>query len=89
MPNLATWLRPKDEKWFCPIFVRYPGVRIWNALTEEVPLDEMDGLLLTGGADIAPEFLKQDVPDPSILSQELDPRPRRMGVRRRRFCSGT
>lgn len=43
-------------------------------MIEKVPLEEMDGLLLTGGADIAPEFLKQDVPDPSILSQELDPR---------------
>jgi putative glutamine amidotransferase len=74
MPNLATWLRAKDEKWFFPVFARYPNVRIWNALTEEVLLEEMDGLLLTGGADIAPEFLKQDVPDPSILSQELDPR---------------
>ncbi len=38
MPNVATWLRPKDEKWFQPIFQRYPDVRIWNALTEEVPL---------------------------------------------------
>ena len=74
MPNVATWLRPKDEKWFFPIFARYSEVRIWNALAEEVPLEEMNGLLLTGGADIAPEFLKQDVPDPSILSQELDPR---------------
>jgi putative glutamine amidotransferase len=74
MPKLATWLRAKDEKWFFPVFARYPNVRIWNALTEEVLLEEMDGLLLTGGADIAPEFLKQDVPDPSILSQELDPR---------------
>jgi len=33
----------------------------------------MDGLLLTGGADIAPEFLKQEVPDPSVLDKELDP----------------
>jgi putative glutamine amidotransferase len=74
MPNLATWLRPKDERWFQPIFDRYPNVKIWNALSGEVPLHEIDGLLLTGGADIAPEFLKQPVPDASILSQELDPR---------------
>ena len=73
MPNLATWLRPKDEQWFHPIFARYPHVKIWNALSREVPLDEMDGLLLTGGADIAPEFLQQEVPDPSILSKDLDP----------------
>ena len=56
MPNLAMWLRPKDEKWFFPIFARYPGVKIWNALTGEAPLDEMDGLLLTGALISPPNF---------------------------------
>lgn len=75
MPNVATWLRPKDEKWFNPIFDRYPGIRILNAYAgEDVPLGEMDGLLLTGGSDIAPEFLKQEVPDPSILDKDMDPK---------------
>jgi len=74
MPNFATWLRAKDEKWFNPIFARYPQVKVWNALTAEVPLEQMDGLLLTGGSDIAPEFLKQAVPDPSILDKDPDPR---------------
>jgi putative glutamine amidotransferase len=74
MPNLATWLRAKDEKWFIPIFDRYPHVKVWNALSTNVPLDEMDGLLLTGGADIAPEFLKQNVPDPTVLDKEPDAR---------------
>jgi putative glutamine amidotransferase len=73
MANLATWLRPKDEKWFDPIFARFPHVKIWNALKTEVPLEEMDALLLTGGSDIAPEFLKQEVPDPSILEKDSDP----------------
>ena len=73
MPNLATWLRAKDEKWFNPVFVRYPHVKIWNALTTDVPLQEIDGLLLTGGPDVAPEFLKQEVPDPSILDKDPDP----------------
>src|SRR4051812_31568977 len=62
MPNLATWLRAKDEKWFHPIFARYPHVKIWNALTSDVPLEQMDGLLLTGGPDIAPEFLDKQCP---------------------------
>ena len=30
----------------------------------------MDGLLLTGGPDIAPEFLRQPVPDPSVLDKD-------------------
>jgi putative glutamine amidotransferase len=74
MPNLATWLRAKDEQWFNPILARYPHVKIWNALTDEVPLEQMDALLLTGGPDIAPEFLRQEVPDPSILDKDPDPR---------------
>ncbi len=73
MPNLATWLRAKDEKWFNPVFARYPHVKIWNALTTDVPLQEIDGLLLTGGPDVALEFLKQEVPDPSILDKDPDP----------------
>ena len=59
MPNLATWLREKDEKWFLPIFEKHPEIKIWNALNQEVPLEKMDGLLLTGGADIAPETLHE------------------------------
>jgi putative glutamine amidotransferase len=73
MPNVATWLRTKDEKWFRPFFAKYPEVRLWNARTDEVPLEKMDGLLLTGGSDIAPEFLRQDVPDPSVLDKDVDP----------------
>jgi putative glutamine amidotransferase len=32
----------------------------------------MDGLLLSGGSDISPEFLRQDVPDPSVLDKQVD-----------------
>jgi putative glutamine amidotransferase len=74
MPNLVTWLRAKDEKWFQPVFARYPRVKILNALTTEVVLEEMDGLLLTGGADVAPEFLEQEVPDLSVIERESDAR---------------
>ena len=72
MPNVATWLREKDEKWFRPFFARHPDVRLWNARTAEVPLEKMDGLLLTGGSDVAPEFLRQEVPDPSVLEKDVD-----------------
>ena len=72
MRNVATWMRAKDEKWFQPIFARYPDVRVWNARTEKVSLDEMNGLLMTGGPDIAQEFLGQPVPDPSVLDEDVD-----------------
>lgn len=74
MPNLATWMRRKDEKYFAPFFVEHPEVKIWNAARGSVPLEEMHGLLLTGGADIAPEFLKQEVPDLSVIEKDADPK---------------
>jgi putative glutamine amidotransferase len=72
MPKLATWLREKDEKWFQPFFDKHPEIEICNAREGEVAIADIDGLLLTGGADIAPEFLKQPVPDPSVLDPDVD-----------------
>jgi len=72
MPNLATWMRPKDEKWFEPFFAKHPDLHVFDARKGEVALDQMDGLLLTGGSDIAPEFLRQKVADPSVLSEDMD-----------------
>jgi putative glutamine amidotransferase len=72
MPNLATWMRRKDEKWFRPFFDKHPEIRVCNTRKGEAALEEIDGLLLTGGSDIAPEFLKQEVPDPSRLDQDVD-----------------
>ena len=74
MLNVATWIRPKDEKCFARAFAKHPEVRLWNALSEEVPIGEMDGLLLSGGPDIAQEFLRQPVPDPSVLDKDVDPK---------------
>src|SRR6476619_7929874 len=73
MPHVATWIRPKDEKWFRRAFAKHPNVRLWNARTQKVPLEKMNGLLLSGGADVAPEFLNQPVPDPSVLEKDPDP----------------
>lgn len=72
MPNLATWIREKDQKWFQPFFDKHPGLRILDARKTKVSMDEIDGLLLTGGADIAPEFLRQEIPDPTITDQDVD-----------------
>ena len=73
MPNLATWIRAKDSKWFRPIFRKHPEIKVWNARSRNVRLDQMDGLLLTGGSDISPEFLSQKVLDPSVLDKQIDP----------------
>jgi len=74
MANLATWLRAKDEKWFWPFFMKHPRIRLHDARKGDVSMHEMDGLLLTGGSDISPEFLRQDVPDPSVLEKDVDPK---------------
>src|SRR3954454_13169940 len=73
MPHVATWIREKDDKWFRRAFAKHPNVRLWNARTQEVPLEKMNGLLLSGGPDVAPEFLHQPVPDPSILDKDTEP----------------
>jgi putative glutamine amidotransferase len=73
MPNLATWIRAKDAKSFRPIFRKHPEIKVWNARSRNVRLDQMDGLLLTGGSDISPEFLCQKVLDPSLLDKQTEP----------------
>jgi putative glutamine amidotransferase len=73
MPNLATWIRPKDAKAFRAIFAKHPEIKVWNALKRKVPLEKMDGLLLTGGSDISPEFLSQEIIDPSVIEKDVDP----------------
>ena len=73
MPNLATWIRQKDAESFRPIFAKHPEIKVWNALDQPVHLEHMDGLLLTGGSDISPEFLRQKDVDPSLLDKHIDP----------------
>lgn len=73
MPNLATWMRRKDEKWFQPFFTKHPDVHVFDARKGDVPLEKMDGLLLTGGSDVAPEFLRQENVDPSLILNDVDP----------------
>ena len=74
MPNLVTWLRKKDEKWFQPFLARHREIEVCNARTGEVNIDKADGLLLTGGSDVAPEFLRQPVPDRSVIEDVDLPR---------------
>jgi putative glutamine amidotransferase len=74
MPNLASWILQRDEQWFDPILATRPELNVWNAARQIVALEEMDALLLTGGADISQEYLCQPVPDPSILEEPDLPR---------------
>ena len=73
MSNLATWIRRKDEKWFQPFFSKHPDVHVFDAGKDDVSMDQMDGLLLTGGSDIAPEFLRQEILNPDLIDKEVDP----------------
>jgi putative glutamine amidotransferase len=73
MPKLASWIRPKDEEWFRRSFAAHSDVGLWNAAHQTIPMDEMQGLLLTGGPDVAPEFLRQEIRDPSIIDNDVDP----------------
>jgi putative glutamine amidotransferase len=66
-------MRPKDEKWFQPFFAKHPDVQVFDAGKDDVSMDQMDGLLLTGGSDIAPEFLRQQIVDPTLIDKETDP----------------
>jgi len=73
MANLATWMRPKDEKWFQPFFAKHPDIDVFDARKGDVALNQMDGLLLTGGFDISPEFLRQENVDPTLIHNDVNP----------------
>ena len=73
MLNVATWMRPSDEASFARAFARFPTVKFLNAYADDVAADEADGLLLTGGADIAPDFLNQEVPDLALIKKDPNP----------------
>src|SRR6266550_658252 len=72
MPNLATWMRKKDEKWFQPFFAKHPNIHVWDASKSPIAMERADGLLLIGGSDIAPEFLRQEIVDPGVLDKHVD-----------------
>jgi putative glutamine amidotransferase len=67
MPSIATWIRQCDEHWFAVIFHRYPHLSVHNARLHPVDLGQMDALLLTGGGDISAAFLRQAIPEPSLI----------------------
>jgi putative glutamine amidotransferase len=66
LKEIATWIRPCDEAAFARMFAPYENVRLRNARAEKIP-PRFDALLLTGGEDISPKFLRQPVPDPALI----------------------
>ena len=81
MSTIATWIREVDEPFFARWFLDRPDLHVSNArrAADTVPgppilSPEVRGLLLTGGPDIAPEFLDQPVPNPSVIEE---PQPER------------
>jgi putative glutamine amidotransferase len=73
MKEVISWIREKDEEFFQRSFAPYPDLRVWNLRTEKDKTPEkMDALLLTGGSDISLDFLRQPVPDPSLI-HDADP----------------
>jgi putative glutamine amidotransferase len=67
MASIATWIRQCDEHWFTLIFDRYPNLTVHNARSQPVDPGQMDALLLTGGGDISPDFLRQPIAQPSLI----------------------
>ena len=81
MSTLATWIREVDEPFFARWFLGRPDIQVVNArrAAPVAPGDpwlapDIGGLLLTGGPDIAADFLAQPVPDPAVIEE---PQPER------------
>ena len=73
MLQLASWIRECDSAFF-RLFLDRPGIRTVNARVEPADMAAVHGLLVTGGPDIAADFLDQDPVDASLIR---DPEPER------------
>ena len=77
MPILATWIREVDQAAFARWFASRPDLEVRNARLCENAVVEAGsalppgaaGLLLSGGPDISAEFLRQPIPDPSVIEE--------------------
>jgi len=72
MPHLATWIRECDEAHFARFFAPHPELRVSNARLATIDPESIDGLLLTGGPDVAAEF-HPEVPVDLSLIREAQP----------------
>jgi hypothetical protein len=51
MKHITTWIEEDCGKRFEELFAR-SDLRLWDARVDEVPWDDVGGLLLAGGSDI-------------------------------------
>jgi putative glutamine amidotransferase len=72
MAKLFSWIRQRDQEHFGKFFALRPDLIVLDARLTPVELAEMDGLLLTGGPDISAQFLRQEIPDPSVIDADAD-----------------
>lgn len=72
MRHVLSWIREKDEEFFASFFQGHPGVALENARRQQGHLEEIDGLLLTGGADICAAYLRQPVAPEELKLIEED-----------------
>jgi putative glutamine amidotransferase len=73
MKHIATWIEKDRDKHFNEVFAG-TDFRVWNARVEDVPWDDVRGLMLTGGCDVSVDYLTQPVPDPEQIK---NPEPAR------------
>lgn len=71
--TVISWVRDCDEANFGSFFEKHADLRLANARREEVKIESADALLLTGGPDIAAEFLRQPVANAALLDPDTDP----------------
>ncbi len=79
MPKIASWIREKDQDYFQSFLQPHPGLEFLNARTANaggapVNMADAEALLITGGPDISAGYLKQIVPDASLI---VEPGPER------------
>ncbi|SRR5579862_1909658 len=67
MPKIASWIRKKDEDYFNGFLKPHPEIEFANARLSPPDLDECAGLLVTGGPDVSEKFLRQEIPDSSLI----------------------
>lgn len=67
MAYLASWIRESDDADFDSFFRVHAGLTVHNARLAPVDLEEIDGLLITGGPDISPEFHNVPITTPELI----------------------
>jgi putative glutamine amidotransferase len=67
MRGLATWIQQYDEPLFARFHGRHPDICISNARRGPVDLAAARGVMITGGADIAPQFHVEPPREPWLI----------------------